>query len=215
MALRSARALPLSALLLLPIANAAITRAPWSGERLSARIPRLLRQSPRTGRAASAASPSSPWSCLPPSVSCPPARSPPTSSPSLPTPTSRRCTPVRPRQIRRLSDLPFERHSESLLRWPQRSLRRRIPQAVLAPGTGPPGWQPSGIPAISPTPCCPPMPRCFPLCNRPAGAPFIRTKPRLYLYLAELNRSRMCYNRTSAEYQAGAVSEVCPTRRRR
>src|ERR1017187_4047155 len=50
--------------------------------------------------------------------------------------------PVRPRQVRRISDLPFERNPEGLLRRAQRSLRRRFPQAVLPPGAGPPGVAP-------------------------------------------------------------------------
>ena len=45
-------------------------------------------------------------------------------------------TPVRPRQVRRLSDLPVERRAEGLLRRAQRSLRRRIPEAIRAPGPG-------------------------------------------------------------------------------
>ena len=76
MALRSARALPLVALLLLPIANAAITAAlPWQATlRFRLRngcIPRLLRQPPRTGRAASAGSRSSRSSCSRRSASLP------------------------------------------------------------------------------------------------------------------------------------------------
>src|ERR1035437_10085852 len=65
----------------------------------------------------------------------------PADAPLLPAllPYPARGPPVRPRQVRRISDLPFERNPEGLLRRAQRSLRRRFPQAVLPPGAGPPG----------------------------------------------------------------------------
>ena len=143
MALRSARALPLCALLLLPIANAAITEwlrrktgqeaCPTSAflnysdnlRALDARFRGLALDSPRSARGVLSHS----GRCVP--------RRPVSRRRVLPHPGRR--APVRPRQVRRISDLPLERNAESLLRRSQRSLRRRFPQAVLSPGTGPPG----------------------------------------------------------------------------
>ena len=139
MALRSARALPLARCFCCRSPtrrdHAATARAPMP--RASSPTPTIFA---RFDARIQPASPC-PLSCCSPPGICTPAGA----VPRRPVPRRRlpahpcRRAPVRPRQIRRLSDLPLQRHPESLLRRPQRSLRRRIPQAVLPPGAGPPG----------------------------------------------------------------------------
>ena len=122
-----------------------------------------------------------------------------------------RRAPVRPRQVRRISDLPLERDPESLLRRAQRPLRRRFPEAVLPPGAGPPGMaRVLGDPSISPTRCCPPMRRCCPPWNRSAGARFTGIKPRLCLRLAELNQALCVTTEHRQNYLAELCLSVCP-----